>query len=203
MPKLNLDQLIDRLVKRITQLENGKLLEARDINVLLTAEQRQMLKDSWLKQKNLRKIHKIPKTDKEKKDIGWKNIKEVRMDVLKQALTEAESGLLESYEKRLKELEIRQAKIYLNKYMTEIGKGVDKVSAAKRANNELTRNGLRRIDVAIVGRIGLNKRDTEIRNLEDALYTRFELELTNEEKEQLDLVREYEKSLMKRKKNLK
>jgi len=203
MPKLNLDQLIDRLAKRITQLESGKLLEARDINVLLTAEQQQRLKDSWLKQQHLRKIHKIPKTDKDKKDIGWKNIKEVRLEVLNQALTEAENGLSESYEKRLKELEIKQAKIYLNKYMTEIDKGVDKVSAAKRANNELTKNGLRRIDGALVSKIGLNKRDTEIRNLEDKLYERFDLELTNEEKEQLDLVREYEKSLMKRKKTLK
>ena len=203
MPKLNLDQLIDRLVKRITQLESGKLLEARDINVLLTAEQQQRLKDSWLKQQHLRKIHKIPKTDKDKKDIGWKNIKEVRLEVLNQALTEAENGLLESYEKRLKELKIKQVKIYLNKYMTEIGKGVDKVSAVKRANNELTKNGLRRIDGALVGKIGLNKRDTDIRYLEDKLNTRFELELTNEEKEQLDLVREYEKTLMKRKKILK
>jgi hypothetical protein len=203
MPKLNLDQLIDRLAKRITQLESGKLLEARDINVLLTAEQQQRLKDSWLKQQHLRKIHKIPKTDKDKKDIGWKNIKEVRLEVLNQALTEAENGLLESYEKRLKELKIKQVKIYLNKYMTEIGKGVDKVSAVKRANNELTKNGLRRIDGALVGKIGLNKRDTDIRYLEDKLNTRFELELTNEEKEQLDLVREYEKTLMKRKKILK
>ena len=87
--------------------------------------------------------------------------------------------------------------------MTEIGKGVDKVSAVKRANNELTKNGLRRIDGALVGKIGLNKRDTDIRYLEDKLNTRFELELTNEEKEQLDLVREYEKTLMKRKKILK
>jgi hypothetical protein len=203
MPKLNLDQLIDRLVKRIAELENGKLLEARDINVLLTAEQEKILKDSWLKQQHLRKIYKIPKTDIEKKDIGWKNIKEVRLEVLNQALTEAENGLSESYEKRLKELEIKQAKIYLNKYMTEIDKGVDKVSATKRANNELTKNGLRRIDGALVSKIGLNKRDTEIRNLEDKLYERFDLELTNEEKEQLDLVREYEKSLMKRKKTLK
>jgi hypothetical protein len=203
MPKLNLDQLIDRLAKRITQLESGKLLEARDINVLLTAEQQQRLKDSWLKQQHLRKIHKIPKTDKDKKDIGWKNIKEVRLEVLNQALTEAENGLLESYEKRLKELKIKQVKIYLNKYMTEIGKGVDKVSAVKRANNELTKNELRRIDGALVGKIGLNKRDTDIRYLEDKLNTRFELELTNEEKEQLDLVREYEKTLMKRKKILK
>lgn len=203
MPKLNIDQLIDRLKKRITQLEKGKLLEARDINVLLTAEQQKKLKDSWLKQKHLRKIHKVPKTDKEKIDIGWKGIKQVRLDVLKQALTKSESGLLESYEKRLEQSNIKQSKIYLNKYFSEIGKGVDKATAAKRANNELTRNGLSRIDRAPVGRFGLNKRDREIKNLEDQLYARFDLELSNEEKEQLDLVREYENSLIKRKKKLK
>jgi hypothetical protein len=49
----------------------------------------------------------------------------------------------------------------------------------------------------------LNRRATEIRNLEDKFYTKFELELTNNQKEQLDLIREYEKSLMKRKRILK
>lgn len=52
MPKLNKEQLIDRLQKRITQLENGDLLEARDINALLNTDQIKLLEKNWLDQKN-------------------------------------------------------------------------------------------------------------------------------------------------------
>jgi hypothetical protein len=46
----------------------------------------------------------------------------------------------------------------------------------------------------------LTKRDREIRALEEGLLKQFENELSNEQKEQLDLVRDHEKVVKKRKK---
>jgi len=102
MPKLEAEHLIERLNKRIEQLKNRDLLAAKDINNLLNKTQRQILNDNWSKQLELRKIHKTPKTEEEKKRINWKTIREVRLEVLEQALAEAQDGLLESFEKRLK-----------------------------------------------------------------------------------------------------
>lgn len=41
MPKLTSLQLFDRIEERLQDLEAGKELEAREINVLLTTQQRQ------------------------------------------------------------------------------------------------------------------------------------------------------------------
>lgn len=87
MPKLNFTHLIGRIQERIEQLERGDALEARDINVLFTKEQQQALKDAWTKQQALRKIHKSPKTNEGVQKIGWKTIREVRLEIYKQALT--------------------------------------------------------------------------------------------------------------------
>lgn len=176
MPKLNKEQLIDRLQKRITQLENGDLLESRDINALLNTDQIKLLEKNWLDQKKLRKIQITPKTEKTKKSIGWKTIREVRVEIYKKALEEAENGLLDSYEKRLKELDIKRAKIYLQTYFSEIKKGNDKARATARANNKLTTHGLRRIDNLNIKKYTLNKRDKEIKEMESILKKRFKIE---------------------------
>ena len=68
MPKLEVDHLIERLKKRIEQLKNEELLAVKNINNLLNKAQRQRLKNNWSKQLELRKIHKTPKTEKEKKE---------------------------------------------------------------------------------------------------------------------------------------
>ena len=86
MPKINATHKLERIQKRIAQLENDEALEARDINALLTPEQQQELKDAWAIQQQLRKNHKPPKTDAEKNKLGWKTIREVRLDVYRNAL---------------------------------------------------------------------------------------------------------------------
>jgi len=169
MPKLEADHLIERLKKRIEQLKNGELLVAKDINNLLNKAQRQSLKDNWSKQLELRKIHKTPKTEEEKKLINWKTIREVRVEVLEQALAEAQDGLLESFEKRLKKKEIKRAKIYLDTYFENTKNGVDKATASLRANNELKRHGLRRLDGMRVVNNKLDKRNKEIMEMEEKI----------------------------------
>ena len=46
MPKLNTEQLMERIQKRIHQLELGEEVAAKDIKALLNAEQQQQLKDA-------------------------------------------------------------------------------------------------------------------------------------------------------------
>ena len=176
MPKLEIEHLIQKIQKRIKQLENVKLLEARDINVLLNAKQLKELKNNWSKQQALRKIHRTPITEQDKKRIGWKTIREVRLDILNNALVDANDSLLESFEKRLKALEVKRDKIYMKEVNKNIKDGVDKTTAALRANNELTRHGLQKIDRMRNNKVGFSKRDREIREIEDDLRERFKLE---------------------------
>jgi hypothetical protein len=176
MPKLEIEHLIQKLQKRTKQLENGKLLEARDINVLLNVKQLNDLKNYWSKQQALRKTHKTPITEQDKKRIGWKTIREVRLDILNKALVDANDSLLGSFEKRLKALEVKRDKIYMKEVNKNIKDGVDKTTAALRANNELIRHGLQKIDRMRNNKLGFSKRDREIREMEDDLRKRVELE---------------------------
>jgi hypothetical protein len=169
MPKLEVEHLIERLNRRIEQLKNRELLAAKDINNLLNKAQRQSLKDNWSKQLELRKIHKTPKTEEEKKRINWKTIREVRLEVLKQALAEAQEGLLDSFEKRLKKKEGKRNRIFMDNFIENMKKGVDKVTASLRANNELTRHGLRRFDGMRVANNKLDKRNKEIMEMEEKI----------------------------------
>ena len=102
MPKLNTEQLMERMQKRIHQLELGEEVTAKDIKALLSTEQQQQLVDALAAQAELKKIQRV-RTDAEKQALGWKSIREVRLDVLRAALTAANDGLLEDYERRLKE----------------------------------------------------------------------------------------------------
>ena len=115
MPKLNTEQLMERMQKRTHQLELGEEIAAKDIKALLNAEQQQQLVDALAAQVELKKIQRA-RTDAEKQALGWKSIREVRLDVLRAALNAANDGLLADYERRLKEKEVRQANIYLREY---------------------------------------------------------------------------------------
>lgn len=56
MPKLSSLQIFDKIEERLRDLEAGKELEAREINVLLTTQQQQQLKADWQAQQKLRKL---------------------------------------------------------------------------------------------------------------------------------------------------
>lgn len=83
MPKLNVTYLVGRIKERIEQLEHVDALEARDINELITKEQRQALKDMWSIQQALRKMYKPLKSNEMANKIGWKTIREVRLVIYK------------------------------------------------------------------------------------------------------------------------
>ena len=106
--------------------------------------------------------------------------------MLRSALTAANDGLLEDYERRLKEKEVRQADIYLREY-SEARKADKSVFAAQgAANNALTRAALPRVDGQDVNRI--SKRDREVFALEAQLKERIRSQMTAEELEELDML---------------
>ena len=185
MPKLNTEQLMERMQKRIHQLELGEEVAAKDIKALLNAEQQQQLVDALAAQVELKKSKRVH-TEEEKQALGWKSIREVRLDVLRAALNAANDGLLADYERRLNEKEVRQANIYLREY-SDARKADKSVFAAQgAANNALTRAALPRVDGQDVNSI--SKRDREVFALEAQLKERIRSEMTAEELEQLDML---------------
>ena len=189
MPKLNITHKLERLQKRLEQLESGEEIASKDIKALLEPHQIVQLEQAQIKQDELRKTHKRPKTEEEKQAIGWKTKLELRIEVYKQAIADADDGMLEGIRKLQQDRETKATRIYLDAYF-KAEQGVDKESAG---NIALTRAGF--------NKFGSNatKRDKEVWAMEDALRKQFESEMTEEEKEQLEILKEHEQSLKKKK----
>lgn len=192
MPKLNDTHLPERLKEAIKQLENGEEVEAKKNKTLLNAKQQQALVDAWDQQQALRKEHKPPKTEEEKKKIGWKDKREVRIDIYKQALSELEEDIFDIHLKQLAKEQAKATKAYLKGYFGA-GETQDRDSAGKI---EVQRAGFR-----VARHTAFTKRDKEVRDMEDTLRKQFEAEMTDEEREQKELLKEHEASIKKTKKN--
>jgi hypothetical protein len=184
MPKLNPTHLPERLKEAIKELEAGIEVEAKKNKTLLNAQQQKELDDAWTKQQALRKQHKPPKTEAEKKKIGWKDKREVRIEIYKQALAELEEDVFDIHLKQLAKEQAKATKAYLKGYFGAT-QGQDKDSAGKIA---VQRAGFK---VSTTRR--MSKRDLEVRRIEDELLKRFEAEMTDDEREQRDLLKETER----------
>lgn len=194
MPKLNQTHIIERLQKRIEQLEQGEQLEARDINALLTNEQQQQLANAWADQQKIRKLHRT-QASAEKAGLTWKTKTEVRLEIYRQALAVDMESLPNAIDNRLYEQEVRGARIALDAYFSARAKDNNGWIAA---NNALRRAGLNRMD-GIAQAVG-TKRDKEVWAMEDRLRTKFEAEITDVEREQQELFAEHERSIGKKRK---
>ena len=191
MPKLNQTHLPERLKEAIKDLEAGVEVEAKKNKTLLNAKQQKELDDAWTKQQALRKQHKPPKTEVEKKKIGWKDKREVRIDIYKQALADLEEDIFDIHLKQLAKEQAKATKAYLKGYFGATD-GQDKDSAGKIA---VQRSGFK-----VSSGTSMSKRDLEVRRIEEELLKQFEAEMTDEEREQLELLRETEKAERKGKK---
>ena len=191
MPKLNQTHLPERLKEAIKDLEAGVEVEAKKNKTLLNANQQKELDDAWTKQQALRKQHKPPKTEAEKKKIGWKDKREVRIDIYKQALADLEENVFDIHLKQLDKEQAKATKAYLKGYFGATERQ-DKDSAGKI---EVQRAGFKVSSVT-----SMSKRDLEVRKIEEELLKQFEAEMTDEEREQLELLRETEKAERKGKK---
>jgi hypothetical protein len=189
MPKLNILHLVNRLQQRIKQLENGDALEARDINALLNDAQREQLKRAWAAQQELRKKHRQPQSDDEKFNIGWKTIREVRLDIMREALAELEANLTDTLDILQQQREVKAARVFLDAYVKAKADGKNPLSAA---NNELQRAGFRRTDKRSIG--FRSPRDLEIQNMEERIMAKIESEMSPDEREQLELARQFDEA---------
>ncbi len=195
MPKLDGTHILERLTKRIEQLEAGVEIADKEIRSLLTEAQRAELDSAWEQQQQLRK-NKRARTEQEQQALGWKSKRQVRIEVLKAAQASAWDGIEAEFERLQEQAEIRGAKIYFDTLNQALKDGKDKSVATNLANNAMTRAGLRRMDGQPIGMQGLTKRDREIRAMEDAIQQKAESEMDDYEREQLELLREYEKAVL-------
>ena len=199
MPKVNNTKLPDRISKRIAELEAGLEVDAKHIRAVLTPEQQEQLAAAWAEQQGLRK-GKRAVTPEQQQSLGWKTIRQVRLEILRLALAEAEINLTDAFADELRKAEIRQTRIYMDTLGAAIDEGRDAVQARNQANNALTRSHLRRLDGQTVGNLGLTKRDMEIRKLEEAIRRRTESEMKGEEREQAEILAEHEKVVIEKQK---
>ena len=168
MPKLDITHKISRIQERIVQLEGGEALEARDINALLTKEQQQMLKQLWAEQQALRKTHKS-KAAADAGGLVWKTIREVRLDVYRQAFAEMQNELVDGMTALAEQSEIKAAKVFMDAWAAA---EKDNRDGWVQGNIALRRAGFNRLDHRS-GNAG-SKRDEEVREMEDALRKKLE-----------------------------
>jgi hypothetical protein len=195
MPKLNNTHLPERIQEHIAKMERGEEVEAKKDKTLLNEQQQKELKEALAHQQQLKKTHKRPKTQEEKDAIGWKEIRDVRLGIYKQALEELSANVVDDIKELQRQREAKAARVFMDAWSKAGKEGKVGNSALSAGNIALTRAGF-----GIPQSSMLTKRDREIRALEEGLLKQFENELSNEQKEQLDLIRDHEKAVKKRKK---
>lgn len=194
MPKLDGTHLTDRLQSRLDQLLQGEEVASRDLRVVLTAEQQVAMDAAWEVQQQLRKKRRA-RSKEEESALGWKTKREVHIEALTAALQDAKDSEVDEWQRRQVAAEVRQARIYFDELGRQLEAGVEVQAAKTRANNELTRSGLRRLDGLASESAGLTRRDKEIREMEEAILKDAESTLDQAELEQLDLLRQHEKAV--------
>jgi hypothetical protein len=199
MPKLDGTHIADRLRERLEKLRSGEEVAARDLRALLTAAQEAAMDAAWAEQQALRK-QKRARTKEEEVALGWKTKREIQIAVLESALDQAYKAEIAAWEKRVEDSSIRQGRVYFDEVKKQMDAGLDEAAAKTRANNELTRAGLRRLDGGVIGTQGLRPRDREIRAMEDAIQQKAESEMDDYEREQLELQKEHEKAVLENRK---
>jgi hypothetical protein len=199
MPKLDGTHIADRLKGRLDELLRGEEVAARDMKSLLTDKQQAAMDAAWAEQQVLRK-QKRARNKEEEIELGWKTKRDIHIEALTQALHAAQEGELAAWKKKMHDADVRQGRVYLEELSKQMAAGVDAATAKTRANNALTRADLKRLDGVMIGTQGLNKRDREIRALEDAIQQKNESELDDYEREQLELKKEHEKAVLENRK---
>lgn len=199
MPKLNGTHLPERLAERLADLKTGKEVAAREIKALLNDEQIAAMEAAWEEQQALRKV-KRARTKEEVKELGWKTKREIHIEAYERAVKEANDGVLKELERLQLEATKRQMRIYMGTMAKERKEGVELLTAQNKANNDLTRAGLRRMDGREVWH--QNKRDREVWELEQQILQKARSEMTPEELEQLEIWEEHENAMREKAKKM-
>ncbi len=194
MPKLDGTHLPQRLAERLAVLKTDKEVAVRDVKALLSEDQIAAMDAAWEEQQALRKV-KRARTKEEEKELGWKTKREIYIEAYEKAIEEAEDQHLDAWKKKLRDAEIRQARIYFETYGKARDEHKDIQTAKNIANNALTAAGLRRLDGEVVGH--LSKRDREVWTMEDAIRAEIRKNMAPEELEQLEMLEEHEREVAK------
>jgi hypothetical protein len=195
VPKINNTHIAERIAEHIERMEHGLEVESKKDKTLLNETQQQALKNALGYQRQLKKNNKRPKTQAEKDAMGWKEIRDVRLEIYKQALEQLNANVVDDIKELQRQREAKAARVFMDAWSKAGKEGKRGASAESAGNIALARAGF-----TPKGSIGLTKRDREIRASEEAILKMLESKLSVEEKEQLDLVREHEKVVKKRKK---
>jgi hypothetical protein len=197
MPKLDAAQILERLQNRLEELEAGKEIPAKDIRALLKPHQLQQLETAWQQQEQLRTQHRA-RTEEEKQALGWKTKREVRIEIFKSAIKEAQANMLNDLHEELRQKQIKQTRVYFD----ALGKALDEGKEPRQARNEAlaaqTRAHLPRMDGA--DHCVLTERDKEVKALEDEIKATIRANMTPHELEQLEILEEHEARARKLKK---
>lgn len=187
MPKLNNTHLSSRILTQIQRLKENEPLNLRNIKAVLTPEQYAAAEAMWIEQKTIHR-GKRPRNEKHRKELGIKDKREIYIEALEGALKDAKGSTAQFFDQAQVAAAKRQIEIYTDavKQALEQGKSIE--VARNYANNELTRAGLNRLDR---GRVGLNKRDHEVSDVEDTLKARIRDDMTKEELEQQKLLDQF------------
>jgi carboxypeptidase C (cathepsin A) len=191
MPKLNGLHIAQRLRERIEVLQRGDAVAIREIKSLLNSEQQAWMDQQWTLQLQLRE-QQPARTSAAQAALGYKTKRDIQIEALQRASEAANSDQLCELKRLQQQGLVRQTRIYLDTINNETKNGKDIKQAQTIANNNLTKAKLPRMDGAKVNKT--SARDREVWAMEDALRAQFEAEMTDQEREQLALIKELEQS---------
>jgi hypothetical protein len=191
MPKLNGLHVAQRLRERLEALKRGDAVAIREIKSLLSPEQQAWMDQQWALQQQLRE-QKPARTAVAQAALGYKTKRDIQIEALQRASEADGSDQLSELKRLQQQALVRQTRIYLDTISEQTQQGKDTKQARTIANNNLTRAKLPRMDGARVQQA--SSRDREVWAMEDALRAQFEAEMTDQEREQLALQKEFEQS---------
>ena len=194
MPKINNTHIAERIAEHIERMERGLEVEAKKDKTLLNETQQHALKTALEHQRQLKKSNKRPKTQAEKDAMGWKEIRDVRLEFYKQTLEELKTNAVDDILELQQKREAKGNRVFMDAWNKASADGKDRYSAISAGNIALTRAGF-----TPQHSVGLTKRDRELRDMENALLKQFAAEMTEEEREQRAILKEHEDA-QKRKK---
>lgn len=187
MPKLDGTHLPQRIAERLAELKAGKEVAIREIRALLNEEQQKEMDAAWEHQQELRK-GKRARTKEEEKELGWKTKREIYIEAYERAAKGANEDELDALKKKLRDKEIRAARIYMDEFSRAMDAGKTGSQAQAAARNALTRAHLQEAESKRV-----EKRDAEVWAMEDALRKQIRDNLPEEELKMVDELKMQEK----------
>lgn len=190
MPKLDATQLPQRIKARLADLKAGKEVSIRDIKALLSKKQIAAMETAWQEQQELRKV-KRARTKEEEKEFGWKSKRDIYIEAYERASANSENSLLAEYKKKMKEAEVKAAKLYLDAFFEAKSEDKEHWQADAAGRNALTRAGF--VTDAISQKLKAKSKENFL--IEQQLEQLIISKMTKEELEQYELLQEHERNL--------